>query len=153
MKQTPLHDSHVAAGARMAPFAGWDMPIHFGSQVKEHHAVRADSGKFDVSHMTIVDFGSDAMPLLQRLITNDAADTWFNGYHPEVATTVWVGFPDHQALGANEYGSNRRGMHDSQDAQEGHVVTRRHPSQRRRPGAQAGVRHSVQAGGQMGKFR
>ena len=39
--------------------------------------------------------------------TNDAADTWFNGYHPSVATTVWVGFPNHQALGANEYGSNR----------------------------------------------
>jgi penicillin-binding protein 1A len=39
--------------------------------------------------------------------TNDAADTWFNGYHPDVVTTVWVGFPDHQALGANEYGSNR----------------------------------------------
>lgn len=39
--------------------------------------------------------------------TNDAADTWFNGYHPEVATTVWVGFPNHQPLGATEYGSNR----------------------------------------------
>ncbi len=39
--------------------------------------------------------------------TNDAADTWFNGYHPDVATTVWVGFPNHQALGAAEYGSNR----------------------------------------------
>ena len=39
--------------------------------------------------------------------TNDAADTWFNGYHPDVATTVWVGFPNHQPLGAVEYGSNR----------------------------------------------
>ena len=70
--RTPLYDAHVAAGARMVEFAGWDMPLHYGSQMEEHRAVRADTGIFDVSHMTIVDFtGAGALPLLRRLFAND----------------------------------------------------------------------------------
>ena len=48
-QHTPLHQAHVDAGARMVDFAGWDMPVNYGSQIEEHHAVRADAGMFDVS--------------------------------------------------------------------------------------------------------
>ena len=54
-KRTPLNAIHHAAGARMVDFGGWDMPVNYGSQVEEHHAVRNDAGMFDVSHMCIVD--------------------------------------------------------------------------------------------------
>ncbi|NNF40270.1 MAG: hypothetical protein HKN64_02745, partial [Woeseiaceae bacterium] len=53
--KTPLYKQHVAAGARIVDFGGWDMPLHYGSQKEEHHAVRSNAGVFDVSHMTIVD--------------------------------------------------------------------------------------------------
>ena len=52
--KTPLHECHIAAHAKMVDFAGWDMPLNYGSQVEEHHFVRQDAGVFDVSHMTIV---------------------------------------------------------------------------------------------------
>ena len=52
---TALHAKHLEAGAKMVDFFGWDMPINYGSQIEEHHAVRQDAGMFDVSHMTIVD--------------------------------------------------------------------------------------------------
>ena len=55
LKQTPLHAIHRAAGARMVDFGGWDMPVHYGSQLDEHHAVRQAAGMFDVSHMLAVD--------------------------------------------------------------------------------------------------
>ena len=55
LKQTPLHATHRAAGARMVDFGGWDMPVNYGSQIDEHHAVRRDAGMFDVSHMRAVD--------------------------------------------------------------------------------------------------
>ena len=72
--QTPLYQHHVDAGARMVDFGGWDMPLHYGSQVEEHHAVRQDAGAFDVSHMTIVDItGGDSRAFLQRLLANDVA--------------------------------------------------------------------------------
>jgi aminomethyltransferase len=71
-RRTPLHDLHVAAGARMVDFGGWDMPVNYGSQVEEHHAVRRDAGMFDVSHMCTVDLrGAGVRPLLQRLLAND----------------------------------------------------------------------------------
>ena len=54
-KQTPLYAIHRAAGARMVDFGGWDMPVNYGSQIEEHHAVRNDAGMFDVSHMCVVD--------------------------------------------------------------------------------------------------
>ncbi|HAI34730.1 MAG TPA: glycine cleavage system protein T, partial [Alcanivorax sp.] len=53
--RTPLYDAHLAAGGKMVDFGGWDMPIHYGSQLEEHHAVRQHAGAFDVSHMTVVD--------------------------------------------------------------------------------------------------
>jgi len=60
-KTTPLNAVHRAAGARMVDFGGWDMPLHYGSQIDEHHAVRSDAGMFDVSHMRVVDLqGSGA---------------------------------------------------------------------------------------------
>ncbi len=72
--RTPLYQHHVDAGARMVDFGGWDMPLHYGSQVEEHHAVRQDAGAFDVSHMTIVDItGAGCRAFLQRLLANDIA--------------------------------------------------------------------------------
>jgi aminomethyltransferase len=71
-RRTPLHDLHVAAGARMVDFGGWDMPVAYGSQIEEHHAVRRDAGMFDVSHMCTVDLrGAGVRPLLLRLLAND----------------------------------------------------------------------------------
>jgi aminomethyltransferase len=71
-RRTPLYDLHVAAGARMVDFGGWDMPVGYGSQIEEHHAVRRDAGMFDVSHMCVVDLrGAGVRPLLLRLLAND----------------------------------------------------------------------------------
>lgn len=71
-KKTPLYDCHVQARAKMVDFAGWDMPLHYGSQVNEHHRVRNDAGVFDVSHMTIIDCkGEDVTDFLRRLVAND----------------------------------------------------------------------------------
>ena len=73
-RRTPLYDLHVAAGARMVDFGGWDMPVGYGSQIEEHHAVRRDAGMFDVSHMCVVDLrGAGVRPLLTRLLANDVA--------------------------------------------------------------------------------
>ena len=72
--KTPLHPSHLQASAKMVDFAGWDMPIHYGSQITEHEIVRTDAGMFDVSHMTVVDVsGADAKAYLQHLLANDVA--------------------------------------------------------------------------------
>ena len=72
--RTPLYDQHLAAGAKMVDFGGWDMPLHYGSQMEEHHQVRRDVGMFDVSHMTVVDVtGSEAKDFLQYLLANDVA--------------------------------------------------------------------------------
>ena len=74
MQHTPLNACHVSAGARMTPFAGFAMPLHYGSQLDEHHAVRSDAGMFDVSHMAIIDIkGPAALVLLHRVFANDAA--------------------------------------------------------------------------------
>ena len=71
---TPLYDSHLAAGAKMVDFSGWEMPIHYGSQIEEHHAVRRDAGMFDVSHMCALDLvGPDATRWLRHLLANDVA--------------------------------------------------------------------------------
>ncbi|BEV71882.1 MULTISPECIES: glycine cleavage system aminomethyltransferase GcvT [unclassified Paludibacterium] len=79
-KRTPLFAEHVAAQGKMVDFAGWEMPIHYGSQLKEHELVRADAGMFDVSHMTVVDItGSQARAWLQKLIANDVAKLGFEG--------------------------------------------------------------------------
>ncbi len=73
-QRTVLYDTHAAANAKIVDFAGWDMPIHYGSQLEEHHAVRRDAGMFDVSHMLSIDLiGADALPFLRRLLANDCA--------------------------------------------------------------------------------
>ncbi len=71
-QRTPLYDLHLALGAKMVDFGGWDMPLHYGSQVEEHHEVRRDCGVFDVSHMTVIDVtGDQAKEWLQHLLAND----------------------------------------------------------------------------------
>ena len=73
-QKTALFEEHLQAGARMVEFAGWEMPLHYGSQVAEHHAVRRAAGMFDVSHMAVVDLsGSQTTHFLRRLLTNDVA--------------------------------------------------------------------------------
>jgi len=73
-QQTPLFEQHQVCGARMVDFHGWMMPLHYGSQIDEHHAVRNDAGMFDVSHMTIVDLhGARTREFLRYLLANDVA--------------------------------------------------------------------------------
>ena len=70
-RKTVLNDAHRALGAKMVDFGGWDMPISYGSQLDEHHAVRRDAGMFDVSHMTVVDLrGARTREFLRRLVAN-----------------------------------------------------------------------------------
>lgn len=70
-QKTVYNQIHRDAGAKMVDFGGWDMPIHYGSQIEEHHAVRSDAGMFDVSHMTVIDVhGAGARAYLRRLIAN-----------------------------------------------------------------------------------
>ncbi len=70
--KTPLFDAHVALNGKMVDFFGWDMPLHYGSQMKEHETVRSAAGMFDVSHMTIVDIlGPGARDYLRHLLAND----------------------------------------------------------------------------------
>ena len=72
LKRTPLFETHVAAGARLVDFGGWEMPVNYGSQIEEHHAVRRDAGLFDVSHMCPVDvLGPGAKPFLRYLVANN----------------------------------------------------------------------------------
>ena len=72
LQRTPLHDRHVALGARMVPFAGWEMPVQYEGVIQEHRAVRAASGVFDVSHMGEIEVeGPRALELLQGLLSND----------------------------------------------------------------------------------
>ncbi|THD08632.1 glycine cleavage system aminomethyltransferase GcvT [Rhodanobacter lindaniclasticus] len=71
-EKTVLNATHRALGARMVDFGGWDMPINYGSQIEEHHAVRRDAGMFDVSHMTVVDLhGARTREFLRRLLANN----------------------------------------------------------------------------------
>ena len=72
--RTPLFQAHVDLGARMVDFGGWDMPVNYGSQIEEHHAVRRDAGMFDVSHMCVIDLkGAQVRAFLERLLANDVA--------------------------------------------------------------------------------
>jgi aminomethyltransferase len=73
-QQTPLNAVHRQLGARMVDFGGWDMPINYGSQIEEHHAVRRDAGMFDVSHMNVIDLaGARTREFLRHLFANDVA--------------------------------------------------------------------------------
>ncbi|MGZ8992693.1 MAG: glycine cleavage system aminomethyltransferase GcvT, partial [Burkholderiaceae bacterium] len=72
LNRTPLYETHAASGAKLVDFGGWEMPLNYGSQIEEHHAVRRDAGMFDVSHMRPVDLeGSDARAFLRVLIANN----------------------------------------------------------------------------------
>lgn len=71
-KRTSLYDSHLKANAKMVDFAGWDMPLHYGSQLQEHHQIRQDAGVFDVSHMTVLDLqNGETHPFLRFLLANN----------------------------------------------------------------------------------
>ncbi|MBF0658668.1 glycine cleavage system aminomethyltransferase GcvT [Psychrobacter sp. NG25] len=71
-QRTPLYQSHVDSDGKLVDFSGWELPIHYGSQIEEHEAVRTDAGMFDVSHMVVADIkGSDAKAWLQKLLAND----------------------------------------------------------------------------------
>ena len=71
-RRTALYAEHQAAGAQLVPFGGWDMPLHYGSQIEEHHTVRRRAGVFDVSHMTVLDLtGPQSRDWLRRLLAND----------------------------------------------------------------------------------
>lgn len=71
---TPLFAEHQRLGARIVPFGGWEMPLHYGSQIEEHHIVRRAAGVFDVSHMRPVDLqGRDSQAFLRHLLANDVA--------------------------------------------------------------------------------
>ncbi|SVE49751.1 uncharacterized protein METZ01_LOCUS502605, partial [marine metagenome] len=74
LKRTALYDRHVALGARMAPFGGWEMPIEYSGLTNEHMAVRSAAGLFDVSHMGEIEIaGADALAAVQRISCNDAS--------------------------------------------------------------------------------
>ncbi|HEY9198908.1 MAG TPA: glycine cleavage system aminomethyltransferase GcvT [Gammaproteobacteria bacterium] len=71
-QHTPLYDQHVRMGGKIVDFAGWEMPINYGSQIEEHHAVRRDAGMFDVSHMTVVDLsGPQTRAFLRKVLANN----------------------------------------------------------------------------------
>lgn len=71
-KRTPLYHKHLESKAKIVDFGGWDMPLHYGSQINEHHQVRRDVGMFDVSHMTVVDLtGQRVREFLSYLLAND----------------------------------------------------------------------------------
>lgn len=71
-QRTPLYDRHVRMGGKIVDFAGWEMPINYGSQIEEHHAVRRDAGMFDVSHMCVVDLtGTNTRAFLRKLLANN----------------------------------------------------------------------------------
>lgn len=72
LKATPLNSAHRSLGAKMVDFGGWDMPVNYGSQIEEHHAVRLDAGMFDVSHMCVVDLkGANVRAFLRGLLANN----------------------------------------------------------------------------------
>ena len=72
LRHTPLYDAHVQLGARMVPYAGWEMPVRYDGVIAEHLAVRGTAGAFDVSHMGQIEtVGPGALDLLSRLCTND----------------------------------------------------------------------------------
>jgi aminomethyltransferase len=87
LKRTPLHDRHAAAGAKLVPFAGWEMPVQYEGIRAEHVAVRTGVGVFDVSHMGEIEtHGPDAETFLQRILSNDVAKIAADGAQYSVLT-------------------------------------------------------------------
>ncbi len=80
LQRTPFYQAHLDAGGKVVDFHGWELPIHYGSQIEEHEAVRSDAGMFDVSHMVVSDIvGTEAKAWLQKLLANDVAKLKFAG--------------------------------------------------------------------------
>src|SRR4051812_15727654 len=87
LKRTPLHDRHAAAGAKLVPFAGWEMPVQYAGIRPEHVAVRTGVGVFDVSHMGEIETtGPDAEAFLQRILSNDVSKIAADGAQYSVLT-------------------------------------------------------------------
>src|SRR3954467_14704894 len=87
LKRTPLYDRHVAAGAKLVPFAGWEMPVQYTGIKDEHLAVRTQAGIFDVSHMGEIETsGPDAERFLQRILSNDVSKIADDGAQYSVLT-------------------------------------------------------------------
>src|SRR5687767_4609508 len=95
LKKTSLHQSHVALGARMVPFVGWEMPVEYSGITAEHLAVRTAAGLFDVSHMGEIEIaGKDALAAVQHISSNDAARLQVNQAHYAALTTDQGTFVD-----------------------------------------------------------
>jgi aminomethyltransferase len=95
LKQTPLHATHVALGARMVPFGGWALPVEYGGVSAEHLAVRSAAGIFDVSHMGEIEIaGKDALAAVQHISSNDASRLQVNQAHYAALTTPEGTFVD-----------------------------------------------------------
>jgi aminomethyltransferase len=95
LKKTPLHSAHVALGARMVPFGGWDMPVEYSGIVNEHNTVRAAAGIFDVSHMGEIEIaGTDALAAVQHITSNDASKLSVNQAQYSALTTPEGTFVD-----------------------------------------------------------
>ena len=93
--RTPLYERHVAAGARMVPFAGWEMPVQYEGVIPEHRAVREDAGVFDVSHMGEIEVeGPKALELLQSLLSNDLGKVEVGGAQYTLLTNERGGIVD-----------------------------------------------------------
>src|SRR6266567_8227053 len=119
--ETPLRDRHVALGARMVPFAGWEMPVQYEGVIQEHRAVRTDAGVFDVSHMGEIEVeGPTARDLLQSLLSNDLDRLELGDAQYTLLTTQTGGIVDDlivYRLGSHRYllvvnASNRDAVHD-----------------------------------------
>ena len=95
LRQTPLHDAHVALGARMVPFAGWEMPVQYEGVIPEHMAVRTRAGAFDVSHMGQLHVdGPGAQAFLQSVLSNDVDRVQDGGAQYTLLTTESGGIVD-----------------------------------------------------------
>src|SRR5919107_5970833 len=107
LKRTPLYDRHVAAGAKLVPFAGWEMPVQYTGIREEHLNVRSHAGIFDVSHMGEIETtGPDAQKFLQRILSNDVSKIAENGAQYSVLTKEDGGVLDDlftYKLGENRY--------------------------------------------------
>jgi aminomethyltransferase len=95
LQRTPLFERHVVLGARMVPFAGWEMPVQYDGVIPEHRAVRADCGVFDVSHMGELEVeGMHALDLLQSLLSNDVSKLGVGGAQYTLLTNERGGIVD-----------------------------------------------------------
>ncbi len=93
--KTPLHARHVALGARMVPFGGWDMPVEYSGISDEHLAVRTRAGLFDVSHMGEIEVaGRDSLAAIQHITSNDASKLQIGQVQYSALTTETGGFVD-----------------------------------------------------------